>query len=559
MQARPARRAGPRRWNCLKEIAEVARELGIESGSLVAYGKWMAKIDLSSLGAGGDARRGKLVLVTAMTPTPQGEGKTVTAIGLGMALERAGKRAVVCLRQPSLGPTFGLKGGAAGGGRCTVEPMQEINLHFTGDIDAIGSAHNLLSAMLDNHIYQGNLLRIDPAAISWPRAVDMNDRALRRVEVGVGEKRQGAEHEGSFMITAASEVMAIHGICSGYADLKARLGRVVVGLDQAGRPVTAEQLKAAGAMAVLLKDAVAPNLVQTAEGTPALVHGGPFANIAHGTASLTSILLGLKHAEYCVVEAGFASDLGAEKFVDIVARAGGFEVDAMVVVASVKALRYHGGAQKSALESQDPDAVRRGLENLAKHVENARVFGLTPVVAINKFPTDGADELLAVEEFCRREGVPYAVSTAFAEGSPGAAQLAERVIEAAGRGEKSRPVYVLEQPIEEKLDVIVRRIYGGDGAAFEPEALKDIALLRELGMADRPVCVAKTNLSLSDDAAKVGRPRGFTCTVKRVAPSAGAGFNVAYMGDIVTMPGLPKVPLAESIDLSDAGAVSGLR
>ncbi len=544
----------------MKPIVEVASELGVPEESLTLRGPWMAKIDPESLGGiGVGSTKGRLVLVTAMTPTPLGEGKTVTAIGLGMALHLAGKKAVVCVRQPSLGPTFGLKGGAAGGGRCTVEPMQEINLHFTGDIDAISSSHNLLSAMIDNHIFQGNQLGIDNKRITWPRVVDMNDRALRRIVVGIGEVKEGVQHEAGFMITAASEVMAIHGLSSGYADLKERLGRIIVAFDREGGPVTASMLKAAGAMSVLLKDAFAPNLVQTVEGTPALVHGGPFANIAHGTSSLISIKLGLKLADYCVVEAGFASDLGAEKFVDIVARIGGLEVNVAVLVATVKALKYHGGVPKEALESQNATAVRAGLQNLAKHVENVRELGLVPVVALNRFPSDSKEEIGVVEEFCKGEGLSFAVSTCFADGSAGAVDLAREVEAAAGLERKSRPLYAFEQTVQEKLDIIVRKIYGGAGVEFEPAAAEDLLEMEKLGMADRPVCVAKTPLSLSDDQTKIGRPSGFVCRVQRIRAAAGAGFVIAYMGDIVTMPGLPKNPLAEQIDLSEDGSISGLR
>lgn len=544
----------------LKNIAEVASELGVHAESLTFYGKWKAKIDPRSLGGRiGDQPQGILVLVTAMTPTPLGEGKTVTAIGLAMGLHRLGKKSIVCLRQPSLGPTFGLKGGAAGGGKCTVEPMQDINLHFTGDIDAISSAHNLLAAMVDNHIFQGNQLGIDPGSITWPRVVDMNDRALRRITVGVGEAKEGVQHEGAFMITAASEVMAVHGLSRDYSDLKKRLGRIIIGYSKKGVPISAAQLKAEGAMAALVRDALEPNLVQTAEGTPALVHGGPFANIAHGTASMISIGLGLRLADYCVVEAGFASDLGMEKFVDIVTRAGGFEVNVVVVVASVKALRYHGGVPKDSLESPDSRAVMKGLENLAKHIENVRLCGLTPIVAINRFPTDSEEEIRQVIDFCREQGVSSAISTAFAVGGEGATELAERVVESARLGEKSHPLYPVEGSVEDKVATIVGKIYGGDGVDYEPSAKEGIATISKLGLTNLPVCIAKTPLSLSDDQTKTGRPRGFRVRVHKTKPAAGAGFNIVYMGDIVTMPGLPKVPLAEQIGLSDDGEISGLR
>lgn len=498
-------------------------------------------------------------MVTAMTPTPSGEGKTVTTIGLGMGLRRLGKKSIVCLRQPSLGPIFGVKGGAAGGGRCTVEPMQDINLHFTGDINAVGSAHNLLSAMLDNHVFHGNELGLDSEMLTWPRAVDMNDRALRRIVVGMGETRRGVQHENSFVITAASEIMAIHGLSKDYADLRSRLERVIVGYGGDRRPVTAEQLKAAGAMAVVLKESLAPNLVQTAEGTPALVHGGPFANIAHGTSSLTSILLGLKVADYCVVESGFASDLGAEKFIDMVTRTGGFDVSVAVIVVTVRALRFHGGVAKDALESPNLKAVAVGLDNLAKHVENMGKFGLTPVVAINEFPSDSEGEIGQVREFCRERGLPCAVSTAFTDGSEGAIELSKSVVDAAELREKGRPIYSLGMSIEEKLDLLTREVYGGTGVDYEQDALEDIVLISRLGLAGQPICVAKTPLSLSDDPKKIGRPNGFKCRVHHVRPAAGAGFNIAYMGEVTTMPGLPKVPLAEQMDLTGDGMISGLR
>jgi formate--tetrahydrofolate ligase len=544
----------------IRPIVELAREIGITEDALTLYGSWTGKVDLGWVGKlGARPRGGTLVLVTAITPSTSGEGKTVTAIGLGMALHRLGNKSVVCIRQPSLGPTFGLKGGAAGGGRCTVEPFHDINLHFTGDIDAIGSAHNLLSAMADNHIYQGNELGIDSGRLTWPRVVDMDDRALRRVIVGVGETRQGVQHESIFDITAASEVMAIHGLSRDYADLEKRLGRVMVGYTVGSEPVTAAQLRATGAMAVLLREAMAPNLVQTVEGTPALVHGGPFADIAHGTSSLVSTFLGLKLADYCVIESGFATDLGMEKFIDIVARTGGFDVNVAVLVVTVNTLRHHGNVPKDAIESPNARAVTIGLGNLAKHVENVRAFGLTPVVAINRFPTDSEEELRQVREFCKSCDVACADYTAFTQGSVGATELAKLVVDAAKRGERSHPIYSLDKTIKEKLDVIVREIYGGSGIEYVPAALEDMALISRLGLDGRPVCVAKTHLSLSDDQKKIGRPRGFVCKVERILPAAGAGFNIAYMGNITTLPGLPRAPLAEQMSLSEDGVISGLR
>jgi len=543
----------------MKPIVDVAQELGIAEDHVKPYGKWKAKIGFEafpSFGAG--SRRGKLILVTAMTPTPFGEGKTVTSIGLTMGLARLGHRSVVCLRQPSLGPVFGIKGGAAGGGKSTVEPMQDINMRFTGDIDAIGAAHNLLAAMLDNHLFQGNELGIDWRTISWRRAIDMNDRALRRTIIGLGGRRDGVPREDGFIITAASEVMAILCLARDYADLKERMSRIIVGYTNDGNPVRASQLKAVGAMAAVLRDALEPNLAQTVEGTPALIHGGPFGNIAHGTASLVSILLGLSLTDYCVVEAGFASELGAEKFVDIVARTGGFSVDAAVVVASVRALRHHGGACRENLNSPNPEAVKKGLGNLGKHIENVKTFGPMPVVAINKFPWDTREELRLIEQFCSSQGVAFAISTAFEEGGKGAIELAERAVEAANRGMKSRPLYPLEAPVEHKIEAVVKDLYGGTGVEYTFDAKKDLERISALGLVNMPVCIAKTPLSLSDDPTKLGRPREFTALVRRLEIAAGVGFNIAYMGDVVTMPGLPKRPAAENIQLTDAGVILGL-
>lgn len=543
----------------MKPIAQVAEELEISKGDLEPYGKWKAKISYASLrDYCKRTRHGKLILVTAMSPTPFGEGKTVTSIGLSMGLNKLGHRSVVCLRQPSLGPVFGIKGGAAGGGKSTVEPMENINMGFTGDIEAIGAAHNLLAAMLDNHLFQGNELGIDWRTISWRRAIDMNDRALRRTIIGLGGKRDGVPREDGFIITAASEVMAILCLAKDYPDLKERLGRIIVGYTKDGKPVQARQLKAVGAMAAILRDALEPNLAQTSEGSPALIHGGPFGNIAHGTASLVSILLGLCLADYCVVEAGFATELGAEKFVDIVSRTGGFNVDAAVIVATVRALRHHGGAAKEKLNSPDVGAVKRGLGNLGKHIENIRTFGPMPVVAINKFQSDTKEELQLVEQFCSSQGVPFALSTAFEEGGEGAVELAERAAETANKGYKSTPIYPLEAPIEHKLEAIVKDLYGGTGVEYTFDARKDLERIAALGLVNEPVCVAKTPLSLSDDPTRLGRPREFTALVRRLEVAAGVGFNIAYMGDVVTMPGLPKRPAAENIALTDDGIITGL-
>ncbi len=543
----------------MKPVTEIAEGLGISADALRGYGKWKAKIGLNEIaGLGGGRQRGKLILVTSMTPTRSGEGKTVTSIGLAMALGRLAQNSILCVRQPSMGPVFGIKGGAAGGGRSTVEPMQDINMGFTGDIDAVSAAHNLLAAMLDNHIFHGNDLRIDSRRVKWPRAMDMNDRALGRIVVGRSGREESSVREDGFVITAASEVMAILCLSKSYADLKERLGSIIVGYTGAGRPVRAAELNAVGSMSALLKNAMEPNLVQTVEGTPALIHGGPFGNIAHGTSSIISIMLGLKLADYCVVEAGFATELGAEKFVDIVSRVGGFSVSAAVIVVSVKALRHHGGVTKEALQTSSPQAVRTGLENLGKHVENIRLLGLSPVVAINRFPDDADEEVRLVKQFCDERDVPWAVSTVFAEGGKGGEELAQRVLESVKRGAVSKPIYSLEQKTEEKLQTIVTKMYGASGIEYESAAVQDLGQIVELGCSSQPVCVAKTAMSLSDDPTKLGRPENFKVKVRSLSVSAGARFNVVYMGDIVTMPGLPKVPAAERIDLSDDGEITGL-
>ena len=542
----------------LKPLIQVAEELGIPQDSLNFYGKWKAKIAFEAVRNLTRAKRGKLILVTAMSPTPFGEGKTVTAIGLGMGLAKLGHRSVVCLRQPSLGPVFGIKGGAAGGGKSTVEPMQEINMGFTGDINALGVAHNLLAAVIDNHLFQGNELGIDWRTINWPRTMDMNDRSLRSTVIGLGGKTDGIPRQDGFVITAASEVMAILCLSKDYADLKQRLGKITIGYTRDGKPVRAADLKVVGAMAAVLRDALEPNLVQTAEGTPALIHGGPFANIAHGTASLISIQLGLGLADYCVVEAGFGSDLGAEKFVDIAARVGGLNVDAAMVVASVRALRYHGGVIKTQANASNPDAVKKGLDNLGKHIENVRSLGSMPIVALNKFQSDTEEEIQLVERFCRTQGIPFAISTVFEDGGQGAVDLARQAASAANRGQQSHPIYPLEAPIEQKLEAIATAIYGAKGVDYSQDAKKDIQRLNSLGLVNEPVCVAKTPLSLTDDPSKIGRPREFNVLVRRLHAATGAGFNIAYMGDIVVMPGLPKAPAAENIKLSDDGVVSGV-
>ncbi len=505
-------------------------------------------------------RKGKLVLVTAITPTPSGEGKTVTAIGLSMALNLLGRKAVVCIRQPSLGPVFGVKGGAAGGGKSTVEPMQEINLRFTGDIDAVSAAHNLLAAMVDNHVFQGNELGIETHSVSLKRVVDMNDRSLRNVIVGLGGKSDGIPREAGFVITAASEVMAVLCMSLGIPDLKLRLGRVITAYTKDFRPITADELHATGSMGALLRDAFRPNLVQTVEGTPALIHGGPFGNIALGTCSLSSIVLGLSHSEFTVVEAGFASDLGGEKFFDIVSKIGGFNVDCAVIVASVRALEYHGGLKSDdkSLASNRIASLQRGLENLGKHIENIQTFGIQPIVCINRFSLDSDEEIRLIEDYCRNCGVESSVSMAFDKGGEGCRDLAGKVIESSQRVTKITRIYEYDEGIDSKIEKIVTKIYGGDSVEFEPEATRSMAQIRKLGFANLPICMAKTQLSLSDDPKKLGRPRNFTCTVKRLEVAAGAGYIIAHLGDIVSMPGLPPRPAAEKIELDDEGNISGL-
>jgi formate--tetrahydrofolate ligase len=536
----------------MRPARDVLSDLGIDESTATLYGRFMAKIPLSSIVR--RPRRGKLVLVTGMTPTPHGEGKTVVSIGLAMGLEKIGKVSVACIRQPSLGPVFGVKGGGAGGGKTRLEPMQEINLRLTGDIDAIAAAHNLLSAAIDNHIFHGNALGIDPDAILWPRVLDVEDRALRLVRVGLQEKA-GSQHEGKFIITAASEVMAILCLSTGYADLKSRLSRIVVAETKAGGQVTAEDLKVVGAMAALLKQAMEPNLVQTCEGTPALVHGGPFGNIAHGTCSIVSIRLALATADYVVVEAGFGSDLGGEKFIDLVgAAASGMDVDAAVIVATARALRHHGGGG----DAIDADAVARGTENLAKHIENVRTLGLRPVVAMNLFQDDGEDEVKTVAKFCAAQGIPFSRTTAFLQGAEGATALATTVLEEAEKGSKPSPLYERNDPFKDKVSKIALRMYGAAAVAYTPAAETALERIVRLGYGSLPVCVAKTPNSLSDDPKIAGRPAGFTVVVTGVELAAGAGYLIAEMGDISRMPGLPSSPAAERIALSDDGDISGI-
>ena len=539
-------------------ITDIADACGMDGAYIEQYGRYKAKIDNRFLK---ETNRpdGKLVLVTAITPTPAGEGKTTTTVGLADGLRRIGRNAVVALREPSLGPVFGIKGGAAGGGYAQVVPMEDINLHFTGDFHAIGAANNLLAAMLDNHIQQGNALGIDVKRITWRRCVDMNDRQLRSIVDGLGGRMQGVPREDGFDITVASEVMAVLCLASDIPDLKARLGRIVVGYTYDDAPVTAADLKAAGAMAALLKDALKPNLVQTLEHTPALIHGGPFANIAHGGNSVTATRMALKLGDYAITEAGFGADLGAEKFLDIKCRMAGLKPDAVVVVATVRALKHHGGAARAELGREDLAALERGLPNLLQHVDNIKnVFGLPCVVAINAFPTDTAAELKLVEEKCRELGVSVALSEVWAKGGAGGTALAEEVVRLCEQPSDFRYSYALGGSIEEKLETICRRIYHADGVVLTPAAQKQARRLTELGFGELPICMAKTQYSFSDDPSLLGAPRGFTVTVRNLKVSAGAGFLVALTGDIMTMPGLPKVPAAERIDVDENGRISGL-
>ena len=543
----------------MQPIGEIARRAHVDEKYLEQYGRYKAKIDPALLK---ETKRenGKLVLVTAITPTPAGEGKTTTTIGLADGLRRIGKDVTVALREPSLGPVFGVKGGAAGGGYAQVVPMEDINLHFTGDFHAIGAANNLLAAMLDNHIQQGNALHIDPRRITWKRCVDMNDRQLRFVVDGLGGKVNGTPREDGFDITVASEIMAVFCLASSITDLKERLGRIIVGYSYEGKPVTAADLKAVGAMAALLKDALKPNLVQTLEGTPAFVHGGPFANIAHGCNSVMATRMALKMGDYTVTEAGFGADLGAEKFLDIKCRMAGLTPDAVVVVATVRALKMHGGLAKTELASEDLNALEKGIPNLLRHVSNIKnVYGLPCVVAVNRFPTDTDAEIDFIIKKCRELGVNTVLSTVWAEGGKGGEALAREVVRLCEE-EKSdfKFSYELDGSIEDRIRAVVTRIYGGKDVSILPAAQKQIDELTKLGFAGLPVCIAKTQYSFSDDPTKLGAPEDFTVTVKNVKVSAGAGFIVVLTGDIMTMPGLPKAPAAEKIDVDENGRISGL-
>ena len=539
-------------------ITEIAAIAGVDGKYLELYGNYKAKVDFSLLREN-TRQGGKLVLVTAINPTPAGEGKTTTSVGLADGLRKLGKNAVLALREPSLGPVFGVKGGAAGGGYAQVVPMEDINLHFTGDFHAIGAANNLLAAMLDNHIQQGNALNIDVKQITWKRCVDMNDRQLRHIIDGLGGKMQGVPREDGFDITVASEVMAVLCLSSDILDLKTRLGRIIVGYTFDGKPVTAHDLKAEGAMAALLKDALKPNLVQTLEGTPAFIHGGPFANIAHGCNSVTATRMALALGDYCVTEAGFGADLGAEKFLDIKCRMAGLTPDAVVVVATVRALKHHGGVAKADLNSENLDALEKGLPNLLRHVDNIKnVYGLPCVVAINAFPTDTKAELDLVEAKCRELGVNVALSEVWAKGGEGGKALAEEVVRLCGTKGNFRFSYNTADSIEQKLTDIVKNVYRGAGVSLTPAAKKQAAELEALGFGGMPICMAKTQYSFSDDPALLGAPENFTVTVRNLKVCAGAGFIVALTGDIMTMPGLPKVPAAEKIDVDEHGRITGL-
>ncbi len=542
----------------MQHITEVAKTAGIDEKYIEQYGRYKAKIDFSLLNENKNPN-GKLILVTAITPTPAGEGNTTTTIGLADGLKRIGKNTVVALREPSLGPVFGVKGGAAGGGYAQVVPMEDINLHFTGDFHAIGAANNLLAAMLDNHIYQGNALNIDPRRITWRRCVDMNDRQLRFVTDGLGGRVNGVPREDGYDITVASEIMAVFCLANSVADLKERLSRIVVAYTYDEKPVTAGQLNAVGAMAALLKDALKPNLVQTLEATPAIVHGGPFANIAHGCNSVIATKMALKLGDYAVTEAGFGADLGAEKFLDIKCRYAGLNPDAVVMVATVRALKMHGGVAKTELNTENLTALEKGLPNLLRHVSNIiNVYKLPCVVAVNRFPTDTDAEIDLVIKKCKELGVNVVLSTVWAEGGKGGVALAEEVVKLCEQPNNFSFSYELDKTIEEKIEAVVRRVYGGEAVNFAPMAKKEIARLTALGYGNLPVCMAKTQYSFSDDATKLGAPEGFTVTVRNVKVSAGAGFIVVLTGDIMTMPGLPKVPAAEKIDVDETGKISGL-
>lgn len=543
----------------IKPISDIAEKLGINADELEFYGKYKAKLPLSLLKKYENKEDGKLILVTAINPTPAGEGKTTVTVGLGEAMNRIGKKAVIALREPSMGPVFGIKGGAAGGGYAQVIPMEDINLHFTGDMHAITAANNLLCAIIDNHIQQGNELRIDPRRILFKRCLDMNDRALRNVVIGLGGKVNGVPREDGFMITVASEIMAILCLSSGIKDLKDRLGSILTAYTYDGTPIYARDLNAVGSMAALLKDAIKPNLVQTLENTPALMHGGPFANIAHGCNSVTATRLALKLGDYCITEAGFGADLGAEKFLDIKCRCAGLKPSCVVIVATIRALKYNGGVPKTELSKENTVALKNGIVNLETHIENMRKYGLPVVVAINRFATDTEAEIETIEAFCKEKDVPVSLTEVFARGGEGGKELAEKVVKTIETKEAHfKPIYDEKLSIKEKLNVLAKEIYRAGDVVFTSNAEKAIFEIEKLGKDKLPICVAKTQYSLSDDPQKLGSPKGFTLTVRDVRLSAGAGFIVALTGDIMTMPGLPKQPAAYKIDVDDDGNVSGL-
>ena len=543
----------------MKHIRDVAASIGIAEDDLEFYGKYKAKIASELWGKVKDNENGKLILVTAINPTPAGEGKTTTTIGLGDALTKMGKKCVLALREPSLGPVMGIKGGAAGGGYSQVVPMEDINLHFTGDMHAITAANNLLSAMIDNHIHQGNTLDIDVTNIVWKRVVDMNDRALRHVVVGMGGKVNGIPREDGFMITVASEIMAILCLANDLEDLKNRLGEIIIGYNRSGEPVKASDLKAQGAMAALLKDAIKPNLVQTLEYTPCFIHGGPFANIAHGCNSVQATKLAMKLSDYTITEAGFGADLGAEKFMDIKCRMAGISPDAVVIVATVRALKYNGGVKKNDLKEENVDALKKGIVNLEKHIENLQQFGVPVVVTLNRFVTDTEAEYEFIKNFCEERGCEFALAEVWAKGGEGGVALAQKVIDTIeNKPSNYKPLYPDNMSIKEKIETVATKIYGAEGVTYSPEAEKAIANIEKLGYGDYPVCMAKTQYSLSDDKTKLGRPTGFTINIREVYISAGAGFVVAITGSIMTMPGLSKKPAAYGIDLTDDGKIEGL-
>ena len=542
----------------MKKISEIAAKLGITEDELELYGKYKAKVSLEAWKRVKDNADGKLILVTAINPTPAGEGKTTTSVGLADALTRHGHKTAAALREPSLGPCFGMKGGAAGGGYAQVVPMEDINLHFTGDFHAITTAHNLLAAAIDNHIQQGNALDIDVRRITWKRVLDLNDRALRHVVVGLGGKAHGVPRETGFDITVASEMMAILCLASGLTDMKERLGRIVIGYSRSGRAIRADEIGITGALTLLFKDAIKPNIVQTLEGTPVFIHGGPFANIAHGCNSVMATKFALKFADFVVTEAGFGADLGAEKFLDIKCRLAGLRPDAVVIVATVRALKMHGGLKKTALDKVDMAALEKGMENLEKHIENVQKFGLPAVVAVNAFPTDTKEELDFVEKKCRELGAEVALSEVWAEGGKGGFALAEKVENAIERENNFHVLYDEKARIPEKIDTIVREVYGGKGVIFTAAAKKQLAEIEEYGLDKMPICMAKTQYSLSDNPELLGRPTNFTVTVRELRVNAGAGFIVALTGNILTMPGLPKHPAAENMNITEDGKITGL-